>query len=248
MNYIFEPISKKSRCNLFADYLIQKLGVCTNSIFYVTDHKNFYVINGVTESKDIINLNEISEEFNKRYKNFFSPITHTIDLIDYSVKIEPKERFTSYLFLPSDNISFHPQLIQKYKETVGSYYHDGHRVLEYHQSDTPVYSSFPHGFSLKQGRLFNYYAKHVGYNISRMLIGVNFSIELIDSHVDPIGYVNLDGTLDDESLKSYLLDSFDFNYEKFINKIQSEDLSNEVLDPLNDFNFLKENVKLDVFI
>lgn len=248
MNYIFDPSSRKSRCNLFADFLLSKIDPSLNSILYVTDQKNFHVINGVTESKEILNMNEVFEEFNEKHKDFLKPITHTIDLINYGVKLGAKEKFISNVNITSENVSYHYKLIESYKSKIGSYKFDGHRVINVVESEKPIISSFPHGHSQKQGRILYYYAKHIGYNISDYLVGVNLSIELNTSHTDPIDFVDLDGTLDDESLKSYLLDGFDFNYDKLQKKLDLVDYSIEVLDPIKDLEPLREKVKLDVFI
>lgn len=198
MNYIFDPSSRKSRCNLFADFLLSKIDPSLNSILYVTDQKNFHVINGVTESKEILNMNEVFEEFNEKHKDFLKPITHTIDLINYGVKLGAKEKFISNVNITSENVSYHYKLIESYKSKIGSYKFDGHRVINVVESEKPIISSFPHGHSQKQGRILYYYAKHIGYNISDYLVGVNLSIELNTSHTDPIDFVDLDGTLDDE--------------------------------------------------
>jgi len=249
MNYISCISDKKTKCNLFADFILKKLGVNSSSVIHVVDNKNFLVVNGYSDVKDILNMNDITKEFNKFYSNLLTPLTHTIDLIEYGQEVSVVESVKTILFLTSDNNSYHHSLLENYKDKKKSFFFDGIRSYEILE-DTfkPSTSEFPHGYSLNQGRSLYYYSKFIGYNICREVIGTKLSIELSLSKLNPIKHVSVDWDEHDEKLESYILDSFNFNYEKIVEKIKKVDLSIEVTNPLEDFDFLKEKIILDLFI
>jgi hypothetical protein len=60
--------------------------------------------------------------------------------------------------------------------------------------------------------------------------------------------VYLDDNYGDDRLKSYLLDTFDFNYNKIREEIKKVDLSFEITNPLDDYEFLKTKIKTDLYI
>ena len=60
--------------------------------------------------------------------------------------------------------------------------------------------------------------------------------------------VYLDDNFEDDKLKSYLSDTFDFNYSKIRDEIKKVDLSLEITNPLEDYEFLKIKIKSDPYI
>jgi hypothetical protein len=228
MKTILEIQDKKAKCNLFADFILQKFGINSATVIHIVDHNNFVVVNGYTNKKDILNMNEITTEFNKKYSQLVSPITHTIDLLDYGQEILPVNSIKSLIYLTSDNNSYHYSLVDKFKENKNSYLFDG--------------------YSMNQGRTLHYYSKYIGYNLMREVIGTKLSIELNTSKEKPIEFISVDWNEHDEKLESYVLDSFDFNFDKLNENIKKMDLSLEVTNPIEDFDFLKEKLELDPFI
>lgn len=253
MNRINSIVSRRSKCNLFADFLIEKLGLEANSIIHVTDNNNFFVINGITESSDLLGIYDLKDEFNKKYENVFdSRITHTFDLIQYGMDLSPKPKHKSVYHITSDNVSYHHSLIDSFKMSGDSYYHNGITTYKEVESDfSPVCSEFPHGYSLDQGRVLYYYGKLISYNIAFKVLGTKLELNLLkESNEDGefLESVYLDDNYGDDKLKSYLLDTFDFNYNKIREEIKKVDLSLEITNPLNDFEFLKHKVKSDPYI
>lgn len=249
MKTISDIKDKKSKCNLFADYILQKIGLTSRSVIHITDHNNFVVVNGFTDSKNVLNLNHVTNEFNEIYSKLISPITHTIDLIDYNSKVIPVESHKSFIYLTSDNSTYHYSLIENFQNEKKSYCYDGIRCYEQPENThKPSVSEFPHGYSLDQGRTLYYYSKLIGYNLSREVIGTKLSIELSTSKENPIKYINIDSFDHDDKLESYVLDTFDFNFDKLNENIKKMDLSLEVTDPTIDFDFLKERFEMDPFI
>ena len=97
--------SKENRiCNLLADFIVIKIGKDFNSKIQVTDCVNFYVINGKTNSSVVLDMNEITQEFNEKFKEFLDnvKILRTIDIIEYSIELNPPTKLT-YTFFNTEN-------------------------------------------------------------------------------------------------------------------------------------------------
>ena len=60
------PKSRRSICNLFADFLLTKIGLDSKTIIQVTDCNNFLVVNGMTESEDLLGIFTLKDEFNEK--------------------------------------------------------------------------------------------------------------------------------------------------------------------------------------
>ena len=94
MNFIFPYTRKSLTCEL-ADFILNKVKLSdskSRSRIVVNDFYNFLVIDGYTTSKDILNMNDIMEEFKKNSKTFkfienSQPI-NVIDIIKYGSKKE----------------------------------------------------------------------------------------------------------------------------------------------------------------
>ena len=75
--------------NLFADFLVKKIPFTEESIFKIADCKNFIIVKGKTTHKEILDMSSVVKEFNEKY-NPDTPISHTIDLIEYNKKFSKK--------------------------------------------------------------------------------------------------------------------------------------------------------------
>jgi len=253
MNRINSIVSRRSKCNLFADFLIEKIGLEKNSIIHVTDNNNFFVINGITESSDLLGIYDLKDEFNKKYEEILdSKITHTFDLIQYGMDLSPKTKYKGVYYITSDNVSYHYSLMDKFKISGDSYFHNGITTYEDVESDfSPICSEFPHGYSYDQGRILYYYGKLISYNIAFKVLGTKLELNLLkdtNEEGEFIESVYLDDIYGDDKLKSYLLDTFDFNYNKIREEIKKVDLSFEITNPLDDYEFLKTKIKTDLYI
>jgi hypothetical protein len=254
MNRIISPKSRRAITNLFADFILNKMGLSTNTVIQVTDCINFSVINGITESKSPIDTVSIIDDFNKTFKNHLEkPITHTFDFIKYGVQLEPVDFIRKKFYLTSENTSYHYSLIDEFKlDPTKDYIYNGINT----HSENPlinfsVSSSFPHGYSLPQGRTLYYYSKLISYNLSGLSyytqIELGLPLKKNENKEMEIELKCLD-EIDSSDLKSYILDSFDFNYEKMEKEIMKEDLYKEIFNPLEDFPCVIENLKLDPLI
>lgn len=253
MERINSPRSKQSKCNLFADYILQKIGLETNTVIEVTDCNNFVVVNGITDSKDFLDLNSLIPVFNKKYEKVLEkPITHTFDFINYRSSVSDVENISSKFYLTSDNTKYHYSLVELYKNNPEKNFgFNGVKTSEFIEKEfLSSKSQFPHGYSLGQGRLLYYYGKYISYNLSGISLCVVLDIELSKNRNDNGSHLNLmcDMDLSTENIGSYIEDHFDFNYEKLKLKILDEDLSVEVLDPLGELLCVRENISPDPLI
>lgn len=225
--------SKSYVVNLLSDFIVSKIPHEESSIIKVVDCENFFVIKGKTTSKEILFLPNIISEFNQKF-SLGSELTHTIDLIQYDSDLKEVNNITHTFHNNTPNCSFH------YKEV-----EDFETMVE--ENDMVFVSSFPHGYSLNQGRLLYYYGKKIFYNIppnypitSLKLKITNqknsegeFEIEVFDEFFKS----------EDEVLRSAILDVFDFNMESIEKEIKKVDWSVELTDPLSEYDFLKEKVE-----
>jgi hypothetical protein len=218
------PNHRISIINLFADYILKCIPIDENAIIQIADCGNFCVIKGKTSYNIPLDVSKLSKEFSEK---FSIKLLNTIDLIEYDKKIINKENYTFTLF-NSDNCSY-----QTKDESDDD-------------SDLIVVSEFPYGHSLSQGRLLFYYTKHILYNIpsNYPFSGLKFEVPTDKEKLESDFKVFNIHTQDyDETLKSAILDIFDFDTSTISNEIKKVDCYVEVTNPLDEYPFLKEKIK-----
>lgn len=218
------PKSRTSLINLFSDYIINNIPSDEDSIIQIADCNNFCVVKGKTSYNVPLDISKLSKEFCEKFS--IKPL-NTIDLIEYDKKVTDKEIHTFTLF-NNDNCSYPTN-----KESE-------------EESNLIVISEFPHGYSLSQGRLLFYYTKHIVYNIpsNYPFSGLRFEIPTDKEKLESDFKVfNLHTEEYDETLKSSILDVFDFDTSSISNEIKKVDYYVEVTNPLDEYSFLKEKVK-----
>ena len=227
--------------NLFADFIVSKISHDEQSIINLVDCKNFILVKGFTTSKEILNLTEISNEFSKIHAKYLekNKITHTIDLIEYNKDLLQTDTL-SFTYHNTDNCSYHPKQIEHYeKNDISCDYN--YNVKELGDDVLILSSEFPHGYSLGQGRLLYYYGKKITYSIPSTYPYT--SVVMTISSKDPEENFSVyDNFLEseDESLRSAVLDVFDFDMTDLNKKLKEVDFYDEILNPLSDYDFLKE--------
>ncbi len=173
MRYI-NPNSNRGLVNKMADYILKKLTLDYDSVIEVTDCGKFFVINGMTNRKDILEMSKIQEEFTEQNKELLSKFGYeninVIDLIMYDVELESKTDY-SFTFYNTERPSFSKRLIEFIKSNDLNVWsasdNYGLQVeVDYSEAKTPslvnfnysplsVTSEFPYGHSLNMGRLHN---------------------------------------------------------------------------------------------
>lgn len=230
--------------NLFSDYLLSKIPNTEESIFSVADCKNFIIIKGKTSHKEILDISSITKEFNEKYEPE-TPISHTIDLIEYDCKLS-KVKNLEFILHKSENCSYHKTQIEKFLLNESSFDFICYSS-EVSDDKLIVTSEFPHGYSLNQGRLIYLYGKHIFYSIptnyTDSSIIFNLSLDKNDDNDNIISIFNVDKNSEDETLKSAILDVFDFNMSWLSSQMKKVDWSTELTNPLEDYSFVKKKNK-----
>lgn len=227
--------------NLFAEFLLNKLGLNSDTVIKIIYLENFIVVKGKTNIKEPLNLIELKDEFLNTFsdKDFDKKLSHTIDLIEYDCKIKPVEKI-SQIFYNSENCALTQKKINELsnkKDLVEIFY-----SLNHVSNDSSIsISKFPFGYSLNQGRLLYYYAKNIIYSIPTNYFFNSLSLTLSTKKniEENLRIFNLETEEEDLTLKSSILDSFDFEMGWIENEIKKVDWSFEVNHPLNDLDFLK---------
>jgi len=181
-------------CNLFSDFILEKIGLDTNTKIQVTDCSNFYTINGDSNSLIILNINETVDEFNLKFKTFLGEekILRTIDLINYGAKLTPTEKL-KYKFHNTENCLYPKDEIN---DTIESYIYT---------------STFPHGHSFTMGRSLIYKMKNIAYNVFNLGYIKWLEIDMNCNEVEDgiIGISHNLSPLKYDFIKSAILDVFD---------------------------------------
>lgn len=233
--------------NLFADFILSKIPNDEQSIINVVDCKNFYIIKGITSSKEILDLQTITSEFSQKFESVIGNIkmSHTIDLIDYDVNVTPVTNITqTYHF--TENCSYSNNQINQFNSENESFDLDFvcKKVTDEELIST---SEFPHGYSLGQGRLLYYYGKHLFYSLPSSYPFTPLTFNLTTSKDDDgenlITIYNTNTNEYDERLRSAFLDVFDFDMSWLEKEIKKVDWSIELTNPLQEYSFIKEKNK-----
>jgi len=214
-------ISRRGVVNLFADFILTKFKKEDNSIIQVTDCDSFFVVHGMTTSKDILDLQLVKNEFNQWFDDILSEVDmknfSTLDLIKYDQEIPNLEK--GLVMVNKEVFVDEPEPFYELSLT----------------------SEFPYGYSLNCGRLMTYYSHYI-FNHMYSLIGVDnvnfyFSKEE-DLNKDYKIIVSSNSRLDKNKIKSLILDVFDFDLEDFKTKLDGYDLFQDILFPVKEKPYL----------
>lgn len=209
--------SRKGLVNLLADYVVSKLNSDVKSIIQITDCGSFYVINGITESSETLDIPSIVSTFEKQFSSFLDgKKINTIDLISYGE--EPKL---------SENIWF--SFINEEKILCKLF------VIDHEFETLQVSSSFPHGYSINSDRNKLYYSEY----ICNQLFSVIHSDEIdfmfgTKNDEEQIIKIKGNSVYSDSDIESMVLDVFDFDLKSFNDVIKKYDLMDDLLSPLSD--------------
>jgi hypothetical protein len=185
-------------CNLFADFILSKIGLDSTTKIQVTDCLNFYTINGETNSNVVININDILDEFNKRFEPFLgdAKIEKTIDMIEYYHNLTPTKKLKFKFFDSTNNIYSKEMLNNLEDEVIESYIYT---------------STFPYGHSYNMGRTLLYKMKNIAYNVFKTgyikWVELNLNLNKKDDYILEVDHNSK--TFKDERIKSAILDVFD---------------------------------------
>ena len=210
-------INKNSRrgvVNLLADFILSKTDKKENSIIQVSDCGPFMVINGMTTSNEVLDLEKIKKEFTDWFSELIPDIDidklNTIDIIRYGEEVNNIEK--GWVSVNKDVFVEEPEPL----------------------FELSVNSEFPYGYSLNCGRLMVYYSHYI-FNHIYSTIGTDkvdfYFAKKINEDEDLKIKVISKSRLDNKSIKSLILDVFDFDLNAFSEKVKDYDLFQDIVFP-----------------
>ena len=254
--------SKKGVVNLFADYILKKFDKQSKTIIKVTDFGHFLIVNGSSDSENILNLSEILDQFISENQTMLKSLGYKesigiMDLIKYNDKKIEEEKNLWVNLYNSDRPIYHQELYyHKFESSnVLSLTFENRIVKEvleheeglYIKSNPQVTSEFPFGYSLPMGRTLMYYSEYIMFNImdSTMTNEMKMFIskEKSDENENKLNIIDVKGVLNVEKLKSNILDLFDFNFEYFESKFSEYDFCEDLKKPFEPKPWLIKDVE-----
>jgi len=227
--------------NLISEFVVKLLNEDNNTKtnISVTDHKNFVVINGQTDSKKIMSVNDLRTLFTKEMSNSTSLYdinnVSIIDLIEYKESknvVTPKNM--TFVFYNSTLPRFSQEQIDKVIELEKTNYSD---VISYefgvmsltpneNYFQLPCQSKFPYGYSLNNWKGIFLYFEYISLNVFPMIKGSSLKFEI---QSDMSFNVTSDSLYEADKIESMIKDVFDMNLGEFLTKINNYDLTKDCL-------------------
>ena len=218
--------SKRGIVNLFADFILSKIKNTEKSIIQVTDCGPFMVVNGLTTSNEYLDINEIKNEFKESFSDLLKDLEmsdiNTIDVISYNQDIN----------------TIHKGWVMVNKKVFVE-------EPEPEISEISISSEFPYGYSLDCGRLNTYYSHYIMNHMFNLLgvdeVSFYFTTEQDESEDIKIKIIS-NSNVDKKSIKSLILDVFDFNMGTFRDCLSDYNLIDDILNPDGEKPYLKQDL------
>jgi hypothetical protein len=263
MNFI-KLKSNRGLVNLFTDFILLEIieNEKYDAIIEVTDFGRFFVVNGITSRKEILNLSDITLKFKNEYNNLLSELNYEeiniIDLIIYDNELIKKEEFW-FTFYDTERPCYSQKIIEQsitnlnYQKISNSsveldFSENGTDDLDFFTySPLNISSEFPHGYSFNMGRGYYYYSEYICNHLFKTLIcdEIKFKCSTVKNLNDDYN-INIitDSIYNKEKMESLVLDVFDFNLNKFKNKLVGYNYIKDVTEPLGEKPWLvKDEIK-----
>jgi hypothetical protein len=221
-------INKNSRrgiANLFADFILSKIKRTEKSIIQVTDCGAFMIVNGLTTSNEYLDINEIKNEFKDSFGDVLKELEmldlNTIDVIRYNEDIKPIHK--GWVIVNKNTFVEEP---------------------EPDISEISISSEFPYGYSLDCGRINTYYSHYIMNHMYNLLGVDEVSFYFTNEEEDEDLKIKIvsDSKIDKKSIKSLILDVFDFDMESFRERLSDYNLIDDILNPNRDKPYLKQDL------
>lgn len=217
--------SKRGITNLFADFILSKIDTSHKSIIQVTDCGPFMVVNGLTTSEDLLDILKIKEEFIEKFSETLKSLEITniniIDVIKYSQEINMNNK--GWIMVNKIPFKEEPEPI----------------------NELSISSEFPYGYSLDCGRLMSYYTHYIFNHMFNLLdvdeASLYFTTEQ-DTHEDLKIKIISNSKINKNSIKSLILDVFDFDLINFKSRLDTYNLIDDILDPEGEKPYLQQDM------
>lgn len=216
--------TRRGVVNLLAEFILSKIDKTKKTIIQVSDCGPFMVVNGITESEDFLELTKITESFIETFGDTTEKLDITtinvIDVIRYG--IEPDTFNSGWFDITKDAYNQSNDL--------------GNEIT--------ITSEFPYGYSIDCGRLERYYSQYV-FNHMFNLLGVDnvkfFYTNKLDETEDLAIDIISNSKVETSSIKSLILDVFDFDLTLFKKDIENYNLIEDITNPDGDKPYLKQD-------
>jgi len=221
-------INKNSRrgiANLFADFILSKIKRTEKSIIQVTDCGAFMIVNGLTTSNEYLDINKIKNEFKESFGDVLKELEmldlNTIDVIRYNEDIKPIHK--GWVIVNKNTFVEEP-----YPDI----------------SEISISSEFPYGYSLDCGRINTYYSHYIMNHMFNLLGVDEVSFYFTNEEEDEDLKIKIvsDSKINKKSIKSLILDVFDFDMESFRERLSDYNLIDDILNPNRDKPYLKQDL------
>ena len=272
MKYI-NPHSVRGLVNMMADFILKKITDNTDydALIEVTDCGKFFVINGMTNSTEILSMGDVRDSFVEKHKDLLEQFNMTdinvVDLILYDVEIEKKSEFW---------FDFHNTSRPSYHSSINEFINDNDlsKILsvdfkdklmvevDYSETETThlphftypgltTSSEFPYGYGLGLGRLHYYYSEYVCNHIMNTIgaseISFKFSTFQDDNEDFDINVIS-NSRFPNSVVKSLILDVFDFDLLSFKHLLSRYDITDDLNKPFDDKPWLIKDRIEDIII
>jgi hypothetical protein len=217
--------SKRGITNLFADFILSKIDTSHKSIIQVTDCGPFMVVNGLTTSEDLLDILKIKEEFIEKFSDILKSLEindiSIIDVIKYSQEINDIKK--GWVIVSKSPFNEEPESI----------------------NELSISSEFPYGYSLDCGRLMTYYSHYIFNHMFNLLVVDEVSLYFTteqDKNEDFKIKIISDSKINKNSIKSLVLDVFDFDLTNFKSRLETYNLIDDILEPEGEKPYLQQDM------
>ena len=262
------PNSRKGFLNSFADYIVEKLDA--SSQIKVTDTNNFVLVNGVTNSKTILNLTEIKNSFiekNKDFNELFGPRNfNLVDTITYN-KAPVVFCTFNYVYYNSKRPIYHPEVINFLESSylkddpyskviynnrlIFEINFESHWMNEHFKEyeTTLISSEFPHGYK-NLYRNIMYYGEYITNHLFNYIHTDEICLKINMCEQDNINVqVECESIYSKDKIESLIMDVFDFNLKKFeVEYLSKYDFKLDSTIPLGEKPWLVKDKIKDILI
>lgn len=224
----FEKTSRYCVVNLFADFILTKIGTDYLTKIEVIDFNSFFLINGLTNSTNKLDMGSVRDEFCEIFSeyldSYFEKTFNVVDLVSYDQKMEINNFFQVEIKKPIYQVPISNSLDLSFK------------------------SSFPHGFSYNSGRLIYYYYLYIFNQISSTINSNQMKIKLQSIEEDIELEIQTKSMYKTETVKNLILDVFDFDLKVFEEKLENYNILEDIINQDGNKPYLVQDRLQDVII
>lgn len=263
--------SHRGIINLFAEYVLDSI-VTTNDIdatIEVTDCGKFFLVNGLTNAKEVKDINEIKmvfiEENKELLKTFGYDNINVIDTITYGVELNQKKEywFTYYNSKRPIYSKEVTKLVNQLKNTkYMSISNENYIELDYEEELTDklecyvysplnITSEFPYGYSFNMGRGLYYYGEYITNQLFPNFLKdkVEFRLSLVKNESNDFNIKIISNSIyKNEDISSMILDNFNFDLKYLESTLKDYNYMEDLINPFEVKPWMVKDIKKGLVI